>query len=121
MESLEASRAESLKDCANRILPFFNSHIVSSLRSGNKCLIVSHANTIRTLIKHIDNISDEDIKGMTIPTGIPLLYRLDKHMRPVDPKIELEFSYMVEPKGYTWATDHNHGFHGVYLGDLERS
>lgn len=83
-------------------------------------MIVSHANTIRTLIKHIDNISDEDIKGMTIPTGIPLLYRLDKNMRPVDPNIELEFRYMVEPKGYTWATSRQHGFHGVYLGDLER-
>lgn len=119
-EQIERSRAESLKDCAERILPFFNSHVVSSLRSGNKCLIVSHANTIRTLIKHIDNISDEDIKGMTIPTGIPLLYRLDKKMRPVDPNVELEFRYMVEPKGYTWATSRQHGFHGVYLGDLER-
>lgn len=119
-DQLEASRAESLKDAANRILPFFNSHIVSSLRSGNKCLVVSHANTIRTLIKHIDNISDEDIKGMTIPTAVPLLYRLDKNMRPVDPNIELEFRYMVEPKGYTWATARQHGFHGVYLGDLER-
>lgn len=119
-EQLEASRAESLKDAADRILPFYNSHVISSLRAGNKCLIVSHANTIRTLIKHIDNISDEDIKGMTIPTGIPLLYRLDKNMKPVDPNIELEFRYMVEPKGFTWATDQEHGFHGVYLGDLER-
>lgn len=119
-EQLEASRAESLKDAADRILPFFNSHIVSSLRAGNKCLVVSHANTIRTLIKHIDNISDEDIKGMTIPTAIPMLYRLDKDMKPVDPNQELEFRYMVEPKGYTWATARQHGFHGVYLGDMER-
>jgi 2,3-bisphosphoglycerate-dependent phosphoglycerate mutase len=56
--------------------------------------VVSHANTIRTLIKHIDNISDEDIKGMTIPTAVPLLYRLDKNMRPVDPNQELEFRYI---------------------------
>ncbi|GFH55384.1 hypothetical protein CTEN210_11860 [Chaetoceros tenuissimus] len=119
-EQLEASRAESLKDAADRILPFFNSHIVSSLRAGNKCLVVSHANTIRTLIKHIDNISDEDIKGMTIPTAVPMLYRLDKDMKPVDPNQELEFRYMVEPKGYTWATARQHGFHGVYLGDMER-
>jgi len=119
-EQVEKSRAESLKDTADRILPFFNSQIVPSLLSGNKCLIVSHANTLRTLIKHIDNISDEDIKGMSIPTGIPLLYRLDKNLRPVDPNIELEFRYMVEPKGFTWATSREHGFHGVYLGDLER-
>jgi len=119
-EQLHNSRAESLQDAAARILPFFNSQIVPSIRSGNKCLVVSHANTIRTLIKHIDNISDEDIKGMSIPTGIPLLYRLDRDLCPVDPNIELEFRYMVEPKGYTWATSRINGFHGVYLGDLER-
>jgi len=119
-EQLERSRAESLKDAADRILPFYRSQIIPSLRAGNKCLIVSHANTIRTLIKHIDNISDEDIKGMSIPTGIPLLYRLDRNMKPVDPKMELEFRFMIEPKGFTWATSRQHGFHGVYLGDLER-
>ena len=81
-------------------MPFWKSVIVPSIRAGNKCLVVSHANTIRTLIKHIDQISDEDIKGMTIPTGIPLLYRLDKNLRPVDPQVEMEFRYMVEPKGY---------------------
>ena len=99
-EQLEKSRAESLKHTAERILPFFNSVIVPSIRQGNKCLIVSHANTLRTLIKHLDGISDEDIKGMSIPTGIPLLYRLDKNLKPVDPNYELEFQYMVEPKGY---------------------
>ena len=99
-EQLERSRAESLKDTAERIMPFWKSVIVPSIRAGNKCLIVSHANTIRTLVKHIDQISDEDIKGMTIPTGIPLLYRLDKDLRPVDPQIEMEFRYLVEPKGY---------------------
>ena len=154
-EQLERSRAESLKDTAERIMPFWKSVIVPSIRAGNKCLIVSHANTIRTLVKHIDQISDEDIKGMTIPTGIPLLYRLDKDLRPVDPQIEMEFRYLVEPKGYvplprgyfpcrlqvvltlgpcgllpillffcqnryTWGTSRAHGFHGVYLGDLER-
>jgi len=98
-EQLEASRTESLKDCAARIMPFFNSVIVPTIRAGNKTLIVSHANTIRTLIKHIDGISDEDIKGMTIPTGIPMLYRLDENLRPVDPQIEQEFRYMVEPRG----------------------
>jgi 2,3-bisphosphoglycerate-dependent phosphoglycerate mutase len=80
-------------------MPFFNGVIVPSLRAGSKCLVVSHANTIRTLIKHIDDISDEDIKGMSIPTGIPMLYRLDKDLKPVDPNLELEFRYLVEPKG----------------------
>jgi len=117
---LEQSRTESLKDTAERIMPFYNSVIGPSLRSGNKCIIVSHANTIRTLIKNIDGISDEDIKNMSIPTAIPLLYRLDKDLRPVCPVTELEFRFMVEPKGYTWGTDIKHGFNGVYLGDLER-
>lgn len=99
-DQLERSRTESLKDAADRIMPFFSSVIAPSMRAGNKCIIVSHANTIRTLIKHIDGISDQDIKGMTIPTGIPLLYRLDKNLKPVDPQIELEFRYLVEPKGY---------------------
>jgi len=119
-EQLDRSRAESLKDTADRILPFFHSQILPSIRAGNKCIIVSHANTLRTLIKHIDNISDQDIKGMSIPTGIPLLYRLDYNLRPVDPEQELEFRYMAEPKGYTWATSRAYGFHGVYLGDLAR-
>ncbi|KAL9182602.1 hypothetical protein ACHAXT_013254 [Thalassiosira profunda] len=119
-EQLERSRAESLKDAAERIMPFFNSVVVPSLREGNRCLVVSHANTIRTLIKQIDSISDQDIKQLSIPTGIPLIYRLDRNMRPVDPNCELEFRYMVQPKGYTWATSRQHGFHGVYLGDLER-
>jgi 2,3-bisphosphoglycerate-dependent phosphoglycerate mutase len=96
---LEKSHAESLKDTAEHIMPFYNNVIVPSMQAGNKCLVVSHANTIRTLIKQIDNISDEDIKGISIPTGIPLLYRLDKAMKPVDQQVELEFRYMVEPKG----------------------
>ena len=99
-KQIEGSRAESLHDASERIMPFYNSVIAPSLLAGNKCLIAAHANTIRTLIKQIDNISDEDIKGMTIPTGIPLLYRLDKNLKPVDPQIEQEFRYMVEPRGY---------------------
>merc|ERR1712032_1696967 len=84
------------------------------------CLIVSHANTLRTLIKHIDNITDENIKGISIPTGIPLIYRLDKNLCPVDPNVEMEFKYMVDPKGYSWKTSRAYGFHGVYLRDVDR-
>ena len=119
-DQLECSRGESLEDAARRIMPFFNSAVVPSLREGNRCLVVAHANTLRTLIKQIDNISDTDIKQLSIPTGIPLIYRFDKNLKPVDSSCELEFRYMVRPKGYTWATSRRHGFHGVYLGDLER-
>mmetsp|Transcript_5435 Transcript_5435/g.11217 ORF Transcript_5435/g.11217 Transcript_5435/m.11217 type:complete len:267 (-) Transcript_5435:472-1272(-) len=120
MEQLERTRAESLEDTANRAMPFFQSVIASSLKSGNRCLVVSHANTLRSLIKQIDNISDEDIKSMTIPTGIPMLYRLDADLRPVDPTTELDLKYMIQPRGYTWATSRATGFHGVYLGDIDR-
>ena len=86
-EQLERSRAENLKDAAERIMPFFNSVILPSLREGNRCLVVSHVNTIRTLIKKIDNISDQNIKQLSIPTGIPLIYRLDENMKPVIPTV----------------------------------
>ena len=66
-------------------MPFFKKVIIPAITQGNKVLVVSHANTLRTLIKHIDNISDEDIKSMSIPTGVPLLYRFDKDLKPVDP------------------------------------
>jgi 2,3-bisphosphoglycerate-dependent phosphoglycerate mutase len=69
-EQMERTRAESLKDTADRIMPFYDSLIGPALRAGNKCLVVSHANTIRTLIKNIDSISDEDIKQMSIPVSI---------------------------------------------------
>lgn len=136
-EQLEASRTESLKDAADRIMPFFESVIVPSMRAGNKCIIVCHANTIRTLVKNIDNISDEDIKGLSIPTGIPLLYRLNEDMKPVDPQIDLEFRYMVQPKGYvdllhsrelllyiTYLHDYSPRvvwFVQIYMGDGQRT
>ncbi len=119
-EQLEATRGESLKDAAERVMPFFNGTIVPDLLMGKKVLVVSHANTLRALIKQIDNIDDEDIKSMSIPTGIPLLYRLDANLRPVDPVEELEIEYKAEPRGYTWGTSKKHGFNGVYLGDIER-
>jgi len=116
----EASRAESLEDCADRIMPFFDGVVAPSLLAGNRCLVVSHANSIRALIKQLDRISDEDIKTMTIPTGIPMLYRLDGQLRPIDPTNEVDIKYMIEPRGYTWATSRTAGFHGVYLGDVQR-
>jgi len=88
------------------------------MRAGSKCLVVSHANTLRTLIKHIDGISDEGVKALSIPTGIPILYRLDRNLQPVDPFEQTR--YMVEPRGYIWETSRNCGFTGSFLGSSER-
>jgi len=71
---------ESLKDTLNRVLLYWNEGIVPNLMEGKKVLISAHGNSIRALIKYLDNISDEDIVGVNIPTGIPLVYELDNNL-----------------------------------------
>ena len=75
-------RTECLKDVIARFLPYWESDIVPDLRSGRTVLVAAHGNSLRALVKHLDQISDEDIAGLNIPTGMPLLYRLDEDMRP---------------------------------------
>jgi 2,3-bisphosphoglycerate-dependent phosphoglycerate mutase len=72
---------ESLKDTLNRVLPCWNETIGPKLGEGKNILISAHGNSIRALVKHFDNISDEDIAGLNIPTGIPLVYELDDGLR----------------------------------------
>jgi 2,3-bisphosphoglycerate-dependent phosphoglycerate mutase len=76
-------RTECLKDVVGRMLPYWYDAIVPDLQAGGTVLVVAHGNSLRALVKHLDDISDEDIAGLNIPTGIPLLYRLDTDMRPV--------------------------------------
>ncbi len=76
-------RAESLRDVIARLLPYWYDSIVPDLRTGACVLVVSHGNTLRALIKHLDEIDDEEITALNIPNGIPLLYRLGPHMRPL--------------------------------------
>ncbi|MGH8969180.1 MAG: phosphoglyceromutase [Actinomycetes bacterium] len=76
-------RTECLKDVVVRMLPYWYDAIVPDLRSGRSVLVAAHGNSLRGLVKHLDGISDEDIAGLNIPTGIPLLYRLDADLRPV--------------------------------------
>jgi 2,3-bisphosphoglycerate-dependent phosphoglycerate mutase len=73
---------ESLKDTLIRVLPYWNETIVPKLMEGKKVLISAHGNSIRALVKHLDNITDEDIVGVNIPTGIPLVYELDDSLKP---------------------------------------
>jgi 2,3-bisphosphoglycerate-dependent phosphoglycerate mutase len=77
-------RTECLKDVVVRMLPYWYDAIVPDLRAGHTVLVTAHGNSLRALVKHLDDISDEDIAGLNIPTGIPLVYRLDADMRPVE-------------------------------------
>jgi 2,3-bisphosphoglycerate-dependent phosphoglycerate mutase len=74
---------ECLADVVVRMLPYWYDSIVPDLRLGQVTLVVAHGNSLRALVKHLDGISDADIAGLNIPTGIPLLYELDDDLRPV--------------------------------------
>jgi 2,3-bisphosphoglycerate-dependent phosphoglycerate mutase len=80
-ESLPAS--ECLKDTVQRVLPFWNEAIAPAIRAGRRVLITAHGNSLRALIKHLDNLSDEDIVGLNIPTAQPLVYELDDDLHPI--------------------------------------
>ena len=81
----EMPKSECLKDVVNRMLPYWESAIVSDLTAGNTVLVAAHGNSIRALVKHLDGISDSDIAELNIPTGIPLHYILDGNLRPKQP------------------------------------
>ena len=74
---------ECLKDTVDRVLPFWNDSIAPAIRAGRKVLIAAHGNSLRALIKHLDNVSDDDIVNLNIPTGQPLVYELDDDLRPI--------------------------------------
>ena len=76
-------RTECLKDVVARMIPYWNESIIPDLKTGKKVLITAHGNSIRALVKHLDGISDADIAGLNIPTGIPLLYELNADFKPV--------------------------------------
>lgn len=79
----ERPRTECLKDVVARMLPYWESDIKPDLATGKTVLIAAHGNSLRALVKHLDQISDEDIASLNIPTGIPLLYELDDDFQPV--------------------------------------
>jgi len=74
---------ECLKDTVARVLPFWNDSIAPSLKAGKKPLIVAHGNSIRALIKYLDQMSDTDIIELNIPNGVPLVYELDAELKPI--------------------------------------
>lgn len=76
-------RTECLKDVLVRMLPYWESDIVPSLRENKTVLVTAHGNSLRALVKHLDGISDDDIAALNIPTGIPLHYKLDENLKPL--------------------------------------
>ncbi len=76
-------RTECLKDVVARLLPYWEGEIQADLRAGKVVLVVAHGNSLRALVKTLDEVSDDDIAGLNIPTGMPLVYELDDQFRPV--------------------------------------
>src|SRR5262245_15877346 len=72
-----------LKDTVERVLPYWNQTIAPLVQSGQRVLIASHGNSLRALVKYLDDISDHDIVGLNIPTGIPLVYELNDDLTPI--------------------------------------
>ena len=74
---------ECLKDTVGRFLPYWHEVIVPTIKSGKRVIIAAHGNSLRALVKHLDNISNEAIVQLNIPTGIPLVYELDERLQPI--------------------------------------
>ena len=74
---------ESLKITLERVLPYWNTALVPEIKAGKRLLVVAHGNSIRALVKYLDNISESEITELNIPTGLPLAYELDKDLKPI--------------------------------------
>ncbi|MBQ6559546.1 MAG: 2,3-diphosphoglycerate-dependent phosphoglycerate mutase [Erysipelotrichaceae bacterium] len=75
---------ECLKDCVARVVPYYEEVIKPDMKSGRQVLVVAHGNSLRSLVKYLDNISDDEIVGLNIPTGVPLVYELDDEFQPIN-------------------------------------
>ncbi len=74
---------ECLKDTVERVVPYFESEILSKIKDGKRLIIAAHGNSLRALVKYLDGISDNDIVNLNIPTGVPLVYELDDNLKPL--------------------------------------
>jgi len=79
----ELPLTECLKDTVNRFLPYWHSTIASAVRAGKRVLIAAHGNSLRALVKYLDDVSEAAIVGLNIPTGMPLIYELDEDLKPL--------------------------------------
>lgn len=92
-------RTESLKDTEARTLPYWHETIVPEIKAGKRVLISAHGNSMRALVKHFDNISDEEISNLNIPTGIPLVYEFDQNLNAINRQ------YLGDPEAVRKATE----------------
>ncbi len=74
---------EALLHCKNRVLPYWSEHIAPSIKEGKNIIITAHGNSLRALVKHLDDVSDDEITKLNIPTATPLIYELDKDLKPI--------------------------------------
>ena len=88
----ELPLTESLKDTVARVLPYWHDTIAPAIRSGRRVLIAAHGNSLRALVKYLDQVSEPDIVELNIPTGVPLVYELDDDLRP------LRHHYLGDPE-----------------------
>ena len=96
---------ESLKDTVARVIPYWQGTIAPALRAGRKLIVAAHGNSLRALVKYLDDISDDEIVSLNIPTGVPLVYELNEQLRPVthyyrgDPEEIAKAGQAVERQG----------------------
>lgn len=94
----ELPLTECLKDTVARMLPYWHEQIAPAVRSGRQVIVAAHGNSLRALVKYLDQISDEEIIGLNIPTGIPLVYELDANLIPI------RHYYLGDPEAIAKAT-----------------
>lgn len=83
LQEQDLPRTECLKDTVARFLPYWKETIAPQVRAGKRVIIAAHGNSLRALVKYLDDVSDEDILGLNIPTGVPLVYELEDDLRPI--------------------------------------
>lgn len=99
LEADEIPLTECLKDTVARFVPYWENTIAPTVQSGKKVIIAAHGNSLRALVKYLDNISDEEIVGLNIPTGVPLVYELDENLKPI------KNYYLGDPEEIRKATE----------------
>jgi 2,3-bisphosphoglycerate-dependent phosphoglycerate mutase len=83
LDPAQVPLTECLKDTVDRVMPFWNESMAPAIKAGKRIVVAAHGNSIRALVKYLDNIGDDEIVGVNIPNGIPLVYELDDNLKPI--------------------------------------